>query len=95
VAADETYLCIRDPMAAKPFLRLALSGAGGVRLRVINVGGRPAYARAIAELRDSGEFSRRQDNGAAARPVCFSRDTLSLATVALLKQHHRAELSLH
>ena len=40
----------RDLTAAKLFLRLALSGTGGIRPRVINVDGHPAYARAIAEL---------------------------------------------
>ena len=39
----------RDLVAAKLFLRLALSG-GGPRPRVINVDGHPAYASAIAEL---------------------------------------------
>jgi transposase, IS6 family len=49
----------RDLVAAKLFLRLALSGASGVRPRVINVDGHPAYARAIAELKQSGDLSRR------------------------------------
>jgi len=49
----------RDLTAAKLFLRLALSGAGGIRPRVINVDGHPAYARAIAELKRSGDLSRR------------------------------------
>ena len=48
----------RDLIAAKLFLRLALSGASGVRPRVINVDGHPAYARAIAELKESGDLSR-------------------------------------
>ena len=43
----------------KLFLRLALSGSNVVRLRVINVDGRPAYASAIAELKQSGELGRR------------------------------------
>ena len=47
----------RDLTAARLFLRLALSGSG--RPRVINVDGHPAYARAIAELKRSGELSRR------------------------------------
>ena len=34
----------RDLSAAKLFLRLALSGTGGIRPRVINVDGHPAYA---------------------------------------------------
>jgi transposase, IS6 family len=41
----------RDLTAAKLFLRLALSGTGGIRPRVITVDGHPAYARAIAELK--------------------------------------------
>src|SRR5882672_7245393 len=49
----------RDLTAAKLFLRLALSGTGGIRPRVINVDGHPAYARAIAELKRSGDLSRR------------------------------------
>ena len=49
----------RDLIAAKLFLRLALSGTGGIRPRVINVDGHPAYARAIAELKRSGDLSRR------------------------------------
>ena len=48
----------RDLIAAKLFLRLALS-AGGPPPRVINVDGHPAYASAMAELKDSGELSRR------------------------------------
>jgi IS6 family transposase len=41
----------RDPTAAKLFLRLALSGTGRVRPRVVNVDGHAAYARAIAILK--------------------------------------------
>jgi transposase, IS6 family len=48
----------RDLIAAKLFLRLALSG-GGPRPRVINVDGHPAYASAIAELKQTGELGRR------------------------------------
>jgi len=48
----------RDMVAAKLFLRLALSG-GGPRPRVINVDGHPAYASAIIELKQSGELGRR------------------------------------
>jgi transposase, IS6 family len=46
----------RDLTAAKLFLRLALSAGGGVRPRVINVDGHPAYARAVAELKCSGDL---------------------------------------
>jgi transposase-like protein len=48
----------RDLIAAKLFLRLALS-AGGPPPRVINVDGHPAYAGAIAELQQTGELGRR------------------------------------
>jgi transposase-like protein len=48
----------RDLTAAKGFLQLALSAAP-VRPRVINVDGHPAYATAIAELKESGELSRK------------------------------------
>ena len=48
----------RDLIAAKLFLRLALSG-GRPRPRVINVDGHPAYASAIAELKENGELGRR------------------------------------
>ena len=48
----------RDLIAAKLFLRLALS-AGGPPPRVINVDGHPAYATAVAELKQSGELGRR------------------------------------
>ena len=47
----------RDLIAAKGFLRLALS-AGPVRPRVINVDGHPAYASAISELKQEGELGR-------------------------------------
>jgi hypothetical protein len=40
------------------FLRLALSGAGP-RPRVINADGHPAYAGAVAKLKQSGELGRR------------------------------------
>ena len=49
----------RDLTAAKLFLRLALSGTGGIRPRVINVDGHPAYARAIMELKRSGDLGQR------------------------------------
>ena len=49
----------RDLTAAKLFLQLALSTNSGIRPRVINVDGHPAYARAIAELKQSGELGRR------------------------------------
>src|SRR6202007_2139761 len=43
----------RDLIAAKGFLRLALS-AGPVRPRVITADGHPAYASAISELKHEG-----------------------------------------
>ena len=49
----------RDLTAAKLFLRLALSASGGIRPRVINVDGHPAYARAVTELKRSGNLGRR------------------------------------
>jgi transposase-like protein len=49
----------RDVTAAKLFLRLALSGTGGIWSRVISVDGDLAYARAIAELKQSGDLGRR------------------------------------
>src|SRR5581483_11524326 len=48
----------RDLIAAKLFLRLALSG-GAPRPRVINVDGHPAYSSAIAALKQTGELGRR------------------------------------
>ena len=48
----------RDLIAAKLFLRLALSG-GGPDPRVINVDGHPAYASAVVELQQNGELGRR------------------------------------
>ena len=48
----------RDLIAAKLFLRLALS-RGGPRPRVVNVDGHPAYATAVAELKKHGELGRR------------------------------------
>jgi hypothetical protein len=43
--------------AERLFLRLALLGAGRTRPRVINVDGHPAYVRAIAELKQSGDLA--------------------------------------
>jgi transposase-like protein len=48
----------RDLIAAKLFLRLALS-RGGRWPRVVNVDGHPAYATAVAELKENGELGRR------------------------------------
>src|SRR5215471_1527453 len=49
----------RDAVAAKHFLRMALWRVGGLRPRVINVDGHPAYPQAIRRLKASGELSRR------------------------------------
>ena len=49
----------RDLMAAKLFLRLALSNHPGTRPRVTNADGHPAYARATEEPKQSGELGRR------------------------------------
>ena len=46
----------RDLTAAKHFLQLAMWRTREVRPRVINVDGHPAYARAMAELKSSGEL---------------------------------------
>lgn len=58
-SAGETIEFMLSPkrglIAAKLFLRLALSG-GGPRPRVINVDGHPAYPGADAELKQSGEL---------------------------------------
>jgi transposase-like protein len=48
----------RNLTAATLFLRLALTGKG-LRPRVINVDGHPAYASAVAELNQTGELGRR------------------------------------
>jgi hypothetical protein len=48
----------RDLIAAKMFLRLALSG-GRPGPPVINVDGHPAYASAVAGLKQTGELGRR------------------------------------
>jgi transposase-like protein len=47
----------RDLIAATMFLRLALCGEGP-RPRVINVDGHPAYAKAVADLKQTGELGR-------------------------------------
>ena len=49
----------RDLTTAKPFLQLALSGKRRIGPRGINVDGHPAYARAVSELKQSGELGRR------------------------------------
>ena len=67
----------RDLTAAKLFLRQALLRPGARRPRVINVDGHPAYARAIAELKQSGELGRR----CRCRPVPYLNN--------IIEQDHR------
>ena len=49
----------RDLVAAKHFLQLALWHTREAPPRVINVDGHPAYATAIAELKQSGQLAKR------------------------------------
>ena len=49
----------RDLVAAKYFLQLALWHTREATPRVINVDGHPAYATAIAELKQSGQLTKR------------------------------------
>ena len=72
----------RDLIAAKLFLRLALSG-GGPRPRVINVDGHPAYASAIAELKQTGELGR----------LCRCRTAAYLNNI--IEQDHRFQEADH
>ena len=67
----------RDLTAARHFLQLALWRTKEVWPRVINVDGHPAYARAIAELRSSGELGRR----CRCRPVPYLNN--------IVEQDHR------
>ena len=67
----------RDLVAARQFLRLALWRAGAVRPRVINVDGHPAYARAIADLKATGELGER----CRCRPVAYLNN--------IVEQDHR------
>ena len=57
----------RDLVAARQFLRLALWRVGEGRPRVINVDGHPGYARAIADLKETGELGER----CRYRPVAY------------------------
>jgi transposase, IS6 family len=67
----------RDAVAAKYFLQMALWRAGHIQPRVINVDGHPSYRAAIAELKDSGQLSRR----------CEFRPSVYMNNV--LEQDHR------
>jgi transposase-like protein len=49
----------RDLVAAKHFLQIALCRTAQIRPRVLNVDGHPSYPPVIAELKQSGELSRR------------------------------------
>ena len=71
----------RDLIAAKLLLRLALSGTGGIRPRVINVDGHPAYARAIAELKRTGDLGRR----CRCRPSPYLNSIIGYRTTASLR----------
>jgi len=67
----------RDLVAARQFLRLALWRSRPIRPRVINVDGHPAYARAIADLKATGELGRR----CRCRPVAYLNN--------IVEQDHR------
>ena len=62
----------RDAVAAKHFLQMALWRVGGLRPRVINVDGHPAYPQAIQELKARGELSRR----CRCRPSTYMNNVL-------------------
>src|ERR1700753_4294590 len=66
----------RDLTAAKGFLRLAVSGTPG-RPRGLNVGGHPAYATVIGDLKNAGELS----------PRCRCRPSRYLNNI--IEQDHR------
>ena len=67
----------RDLVAAKQFLRWALWRFDGVRPRVINVDGHAAYARAIADLKETGELGAH----CRCRPVAYLNN--------IVEQDHR------
>jgi hypothetical protein len=73
-AGPLTSCCHRSGMrlAAKHFLRLALWRTGQIRPRVINVDGHAACLPALAELKASGELSRR----CPCRPSPYSNHVL-------------------
>lgn len=66
----------RDLVAAKQFLTSALDRSG-VRPRIINVDGHPAYAHAVADLKQSGELGR----SCRCRPVPYLNN--------IIEQDHR------
>ena len=67
----------RDLVAARQFLRLASWRVGEGRPRVIYVDGHPAYASAIADLKETGELGKR----CRCRPVAYLNN--------ILEQDHR------
>jgi transposase, IS6 family len=67
----------RDLVALRQFLRLALWRAGAVRPRVIHVDGHPAYARAIADLKATGDLGER----CRCRPIAYLNN--------MVEQDHR------
>src|SRR5438270_7011621 len=67
----------RDALAAKHFLRLALTHAGQIRPRVINVDRHPAYSEVIADLKRDGELGR----NCRCRPVPYLNN--------IIEQDHR------
>lgn len=75
----------RDLIAAKLFLRLALSG-GGPPPRVINVDGHPAYPSAVAELQQSGELSRR----CRCRTSPYLNNVIEIVFTQMTKPHFLA-----
>src|SRR5579862_3649368 len=67
----------RDLVTARQFLQLALWRSGTLCPHVINVDGHPAYARAIAEMKATGELGQR----------CRCRPVASLNNI--LEEDHR------
>ena len=72
----------RDLIAAKLFLRLALSG-GAPGPRVINVDGHPAYASAIADLKQTGELGRR----CRCRTAPYLNNIVEIVFTQMTKSH--------
>ncbi len=70
----------RDLAAAKGFLQLALSGTT-VGPRVINVDGHPAYATAIAELKESGDLGR----NCRCRPSPYMHNIIEIVFTQMTK----------
>ena len=68
----------RDAVSAKRFMARALRSTGHPRPRVINVDRNPSYPKAIAELKTTGDLSRR----CRCRPVRYLNN--------IVEQDHRA-----